>query len=96
MTFRNCSIILIIAIIALIIWLVVASLGIILSFVGVGLVVGIVPAVITSIINYFTAINDEITHPVVRVCLNIFAGICSLAIVGISVYFVIGLAQAFL
>ncbi|MBQ7373067.1 MAG: hypothetical protein IJW64_00690 [Clostridia bacterium] len=57
-------------------WLLVSVLGCII----VGLVIGIIPAIISSVRIYLRSINDEVTNPAVKWTLNISVGLACLVV----------------
>ncbi len=78
-------------IIALLLYVAFWILMIILGCIAVGLVVGIFPAIFTSVKSYFVSINEEVTNPIIKWTLNICMGIGALVIAAPIVVLIIGI-----
>ena len=48
--------------------------------ISIGLVIGIIPAIISSVRIYLKSINDEVTNPAVKWTLNISVGLACLVV----------------
>jgi hypothetical protein len=67
-------------IIAVILYLAFWLLISVLACIAIGLVIGIIPAIISSVRIYLKSINDEVTNPAVKWTLNISVGLACLVV----------------
>ena len=68
-------------IIAVILLLAFYLLMAILFCIAAGLLIGIIPAMISSVRIYLRSINDEVTNPIVKWTLNISVGLACLVVI---------------
>ena len=68
-------------IVAVILYLAFFLLVTILVCIGAGLLLGIIPAIISSVRIYLRSINDEVTNPIVKWTLNISVGLACLVVI---------------
>ncbi len=85
-----------ILLIAILLYIAFWMLVILVACLGIGLVVGIVPAIYTSIKSYLGAIRDEITNPIIAWTLRICMIPAVAAIAAPVVMLIIGIVQSFL
>lgn len=67
-------------IIGVILYLAFFLLVTIIFCIGAGLLIGIIPAIISSVRIYLRSINDEVTNPAVKWTLNISVGLACLVV----------------